>query len=61
MIRSCSREACNETYNESFSQDVPFVTITVLQKQGDIYLSYCCPKCASVDLTERYRPKEFPL
>jgi len=56
MIRACSREACTETYNDALSQDTPFVTVTV----GGHYFSYCCPRCASVDLTERYRPKGFP-
>lgn len=56
MIRACSREACTETYNEALSQDTPFVTVTV----SGHYFSYCCPRCASVDLTERYRPKGFP-
>lgn len=57
MIRPCAREACGEKYNDARQQYIPFVTVTV----GDHYFAYCCPRCASVDLTERFRPKEFPL
>lgn len=57
MIRPCSREACNEIFlSELESQEIPFVKVHV----GDRYFSYCCPRCASIDINEGYRPKVLP-
>lgn len=50
MIRPCSRAACNTVYNETHPDNAPFVKVQVM---GVHYL-YCCPRCASVDLTERF-------
>lgn len=57
MIRSCSREACNEIFlSELESKEIPFVKVCV----GDHYFAYCCPRCASIDINERYSPKVLP-
>lgn len=54
MIRPCSRKACNESFRADTFESIPFVKLWV---EGVYYL-YCSPRCASVDLTEKYRPKE---
>jgi len=57
MIRSCSREACNEIFlSELESQGIPFVKVYV----GDHYFAYCCPRCASIDINECYSPRVLP-
>lgn len=57
MIRPCSREACNEIFlSELESQEIPFVKVHV----GDRYFSYCCPRCADIDINECYSPRVLP-
>ena len=57
MIRPCSRAACHEVYlTDLESREVPVVKVYV----ADNYLHYCCPRCASVDLTERFYPAVLP-
>ena len=53
MIRPCAREACTEIFDAGLeTQNVPFVKVYV----GDRFFQYCCPRCASIDINERYSP-----
>lgn len=60
-IRPCSRAACNEVYITDIEVDnVPFVKVWVGARGEGTFFGYCCPRCASVDLTERFSPKVLP-
>lgn len=51
-IRPCSRKACNEIFHEDDETITPFVMVKVQRT----YYGYCSPRCASIDLTERFAP-----
>lgn len=55
-VRPCAREQCAEVFTTGINDDTPFVKVYV----GMVFREYCCPRCASVDLTERYSPKVLP-
>jgi hypothetical protein len=59
-VRPCSRPSCGEVFlTELESKETPFVRVWV-GGRDPMYYGYCCPRCASLDLTERFYPKVLP-